>query len=278
MNRHPVPAIRRGVDPPRSYSDGVAAGEIGCWWGHTDKGVVVEVRCPRSVEHHLWSRWPPRGLHRTSTEPAEVRLRLEVRVDWTTGETLAVVDGAVMPGAWERIESDLALFASEHLAGLVAVHAAVVVHDGRAVVLPGVSGSGKSTLSVAATAAGLTLLSDEYALVDPSSGAVTGWVRPVRLRRPGGVIERLDLAVESSPVPVALVALLRFEPGADCDWHEVPPSEGVLGLMANTVCAQSRPDESFDAALAVMRSARCVSGMRGEADIAVQRLLVELDR
>ena len=59
-------------------------------------------------------------------------------------------------------------------------------------------------------------------------------------------------------------------------FRSVPGSEGVLGLMANTVCAQSRPDESFDAALAVVRGARCIAGVRGEASSAVAQLVAEL--
>ena len=50
----------------------------------------------------------------------------------------------------------------------------------------------------------------------------------------------------------------------------------VLGLLANTVCARSRPDEALDAALAIARSARAVAGPRGEAADAVVELLALL--
>lgn len=262
----------------RVYSVAVGALVTGRWWGITERGPAVEVRVPRPVEHLLEQRWPPVGLLRSHVEPADVRLTIEVRIDWEHGSTQVVVDGVEAGGGWERVESDLALFAAEHLAESVAVHAAVLVHRGRAILVPGVSGVGKSTLSVAAVAAGVAVLTDEYALVHPTTGLVTGWRRPVRLRRPGGVIERLDLAVESPPVPVGLVALVRFERGAVDQWADITAADAVLGLMANTVCARSRPDESFDAALAIARGARAVSGVRGEAEVAIAELVALLDR
>lgn len=89
------------------------------------------------------------------------------------GEPTVTVDNAQSPGGWDRVESELALFAAERLENLVAVHAALILRQGRALLVPGPSYSGKSTLAVAAAAAGAAVLSDEYALVDPASGLVT---------------------------------------------------------------------------------------------------------
>lgn len=68
----------------------------------------------------------------------------------------------------DRVESELALFAAERLAGQVAVHSAAIAMRGRVLLVPGPTGVGKSSLCAAAAAeAGATVLSDEYALVDP---------------------------------------------------------------------------------------------------------------
>ena len=185
-------------------------------------------------------------------------------------------DGGLARGR-DRVESELALFTSERLTGLVAVHAAVIAQESKALIVPGTSGAGKSSLAVAAAAAGAVVLSDEYALIDPTSGLVTGWRRAVRVRQPGGGVDRLDLATESGPIPVGLIALVAYAGVSAQSWAPISRAEAVLGLLANTVCARSRPDEALDAALAIARPARAVAGPRGEAADAIVELLELLD-
>lgn len=232
-----------------------------------DDGAVVEIAVHPSLADALVERWPPVGLAWRERPMDEVVHRVIVGV---------ADDFPGQQRAWDRVESDLALFASERLAGLVAVHAAVIVSGSLALLVPGASGVGKSTLCVAAAAAGAAVLTDEYALLDPASGLVSGWRRRVRVRQPGGGVDRLDLAVESGPVQVGLLAFLAHAPDSAPTWAPITGAEAVLGLLANTVCAQSRPDEALDAALAVARSARAVAGSRGEAADTVVELLALL--
>jgi hypothetical protein len=100
----------------------------------------------------------------------------------------------------------------------------------------------------------------------------------VRLRRPDGTEERVDLAEPSEPLPVGLVASVTYRPGTTNDWVPAGASEVVLDLLANTIVARTRPDAALDAALAVSRNARAVTGTRGDADEAVAALLALLDR
>lgn len=239
-------------------------------WGITDDGSAIAVVHPLGSAAELIDRWPPIGMRRVDEWSGPVERRLEVSIGGST--VRAAVDGTPSPGGWDRVESELALFAAAHLQHLVAVHAAAFVLDGRCVVVPGPSGAGKSTLCVAAARAGATVLTDEYVLVDPSSGLVTGWHRPVRMRRATGGADRLALVAEHGPVPVSLVALLVHRPGGGTDWRTIPAAEAVVGLLANTVCAQLRPDDSFDAALALARHSHAVDGVRGDASEAVARL------
>jgi hypothetical protein len=256
-------------------------------WGVADDGAVVSVEVPADLAHLLDPRWPPLGLARLDAgrdagrdadPPRPPARHLAITVGPATGDATLTVDGEASHGGWDRLESELAIFAAERLAGLVAVHAAVVVHRRRTLVLPGASGVGKSTLCVAAAALGASVLTDEYALVEPATGRVTGWPRPVRLRRRDGTVDRIDLTVPSPPAAVHLVALLTHDAAAGSAWQPVAAADAVLGLLANTVCARSRPDESLDAALAIGRSARVVAGTRGEATAAIRDLLAELDR
>lgn len=250
------PRYHRVVDSP-------SVDLVRCW-GMADDGAVVEVAVHPGLADALDERWPPVGLARCDRPVGPVAHRVIVSAADQLGEP--------RPG-WDRVESDLALFSCERLAGLVAVHAAVIVRGGKALVVPGASGVGKSTLCVAAAAAGAEILTDEYALIDPTSGLVTGWRRRVRIRRAGGGVDRLDLAVESEPVQVGLLAFLAHATSPEPSWAPITGAEAVLGLLANTVCAQSRPDEALDAALVVARTARAVAGSRGEAADAIVELL-----
>lgn len=61
-------------------------------------------------------------------------------------------------------------------------HSAVLAKGDVAVLLPAPPGSGKSTLCAALMLSGWRLLSDELALIDPQSGRVVPFVRPVSLK------------------------------------------------------------------------------------------------
>ena len=64
----------------------------------------------------------------------------------------------------------------------VAMHAAVVERNGRAVIVSGESGAGKSTLCAALVLDGWRLLSDEFALIDPDTHTLSPLPRPVSLK------------------------------------------------------------------------------------------------
>lgn len=65
--------------------------------------------------------------------------------------------------------------------GLLPVHAAVAVREGRATALAGRSGVGKSTTLWRALGAGWAPLAEDFAWLDPGSGLVHGWDRGLRL-------------------------------------------------------------------------------------------------
>jgi hypothetical protein len=251
--------------------------------GRTDDGALVEVTLPGDepgTEEDLHDedlaeldrRWPPAGLDRIERAPDDTAIDRRMRV---TGRTTA---------AWDRIESELGLFAAERLERLVAVHAALAVVDGRAIVLPGRSFAGKTTLGVALAAAGAVLASDEYTLVDPTDGLVIGWSRPARIRVGVGDSRREPVAAAIPPTPVALVALLRYDatipvehPGMDgaegpVRIRPISRADAVVAILDETVCARSRPDESLDAAIH-LSAAEVVTGTRGDAEQAAVWLL-----
>lgn len=64
----------------------------------------------------------------------------------------------------------------------LAIHAAVLERDGKALIMPAPPGAGKSTLCAALMLEGWRLLSDEMCLVDLTHGHIVPFVRPVSLK------------------------------------------------------------------------------------------------
>ena len=98
------------------------------------------------------------------------------------------------------------------------IHAAVVAKAGRALILPGEPGAGKSTLCAALVSRGWRLLSDEMALIDPGSLAITPIPRPIGLKNESIAImqafgDRQDIGPPVADTAKGTVAHMR--PPAD---------------------------------------------------------------
>lgn len=74
------------------------------------------------------------------------------------------------------------------------LHAAAVERDGRAIVMTGESGAGKSTLAALLQARGWRLMADEFVLLEPTSGLVHPFPRPVSLKNAA-----IDVAAATFP-------------------------------------------------------------------------------
>jgi hypothetical protein len=183
---------------------------------------------------------------------------------------------------FEPLESDLQLYVAEATRQKVFVHAGVVGWRGRAILLPGRSFAGKSTLVAALVRAGATYYSDEYAVLD-ARGRVHPYPKLLSIRegareRPGKwPPEALGGRSGNQPLPVGLIAVCEYRPGARWRPRPLSPGQAVLALLANTVPARTRPA----AALAVLHQAAAgatvLRGVRGEADHLVGAILQNLD-
>ena len=69
--------------------------------------------------------------------------------------------------------------------GGMALHAAALSRDGRAVILPGRSGAGKSTLSTWLTRRGFNYLTDELVFIRENSRNVEYFTRPINIKKWG---------------------------------------------------------------------------------------------
>jgi hypothetical protein len=245
-------------------------------WGRADDGALVRINLDKAAADAVRARqgnpdqpdpsrepwWPPMGLAVVGDPGprAEVAATHHASTDddWT----------------WDRLESDLGLFAAERLDGLVAVHAALILAGDVVVVVPGRSFTGKTSLCVAALDAGYTVLSDEYCLVHPGGDVVGGWPRRLRVRGEDGAVTRRDGPVVHDPVVPTLVAALSYDAeSSGLDIEAMSPGDVTIALLDNTVCGASRPTFAFDAAVAVARRVPGVRGTRGEAAGALEALI-----
>ena len=205
------------------------------------------------------SYWPPMGVDVTETPPGLVER--EFSVDLASEDSLV------------RFESDFGLYVSEKLPGLVAVHAALLHVDDAVVIVPGSSGVGKSSLCVAAMEAGWEVWSDEYCLINTTTGEVSGWPRPIRQRLVGGGVRRIEHQGPVGPGVATHVLEMTYSADvSDLALEPVSPGQVAMDLMANTVCARSRAEETFRATTALAKKVTGFSGHRGDIASALAPL------
>lgn len=267
-----------GDGPPRSAKELAPGGypidpSLERRWGIAENGDSYEVAVRPHLIDELRRRWPPLGLERRSTPGGPVQARIGLSDRWVVVPDAEGAGNNPPLVAWDLLERSLAVFAAHRLSRLVAVHAAVIGWHGRALVVPAVSGGGKSTLSLAAHQVGASVMSDEYALIDPETGFVTGWHRPVRILTDDGGVDRHDIAFASDPLPVGCIAFVAHEGGSANAWSEVSRGVEVGRLIAHTTCAAARPTDSLEAALFAVRSAYAVEGTWADAAVSVEPLL-----
>jgi HprK-related kinase A len=100
------------------------------------------------------------------------------------------------------------------------IHAGIVEKHGAAFILPAPPGSGKSTLTAGLISRGWRLLSDELALIDPSSGLVFPIARPVALKN-----ESID--VIRNFIPGAIIGPVAWHKTKGTIAHLKPPADSV---------------------------------------------------
>jgi hypothetical protein len=161
----------------------------------------------------------------------------------------------------------------------VFVHAGAVAHRGRGIVVPGDSFAGKTSLVAALVRAGAEYCSDEYAVLD-TRGRLHPFAKPLSLRervyQTDHTVESLGGRTAEEPVPVGMVVLTRFEPGAVWRPRRLSSGEAVLGLLSHTVPAQTRPAHVMPTLTRACAAALALAGERGEADDVAHSLLSEL--
>jgi hypothetical protein len=176
------------------------------------------------------------------------------------------------------IDSELRRHVADNATKGFFIHAGVVAHHGRAIVMPGDSFSGKTTLVAELVRAGAAYYSDEYAVID-AQGLVHPYARPLSIRRPRphnndrSLVESLGGKAGVDPVPVGVIAAITYHPDADFSPERRSAGQGMLTLLAHSAVAHEHPQETLAAAREAASRALVVEGDRGEAADAAPALL-----
>lgn len=197
-----------------------------------------------------------------------------------TFEGAPVIEHATRSLALTMLDAEIRLFVAARAQDRWFVHAGAVVIDGRALLIPGESFSGKTTLVAALVQAGARYYSDEYAVLD-EGGLVHPYPRPLRLRRGDGLApgQRLDAdlgSADSESAAVGAIALTRYRPGFEWKPRRVSRGQGIVALMAQTIPARERPEQSLRVLGRAVTAATVLEGDRGEAASVAEALVDEL--
>lgn len=182
---------------------------------------------------------------------------------------------------FDALESDLRSYVAEMAPRRLFVHAGVVGWRGKAILIPGRSHSGKSRLVEALVRAGAAYASDEYAVFD-RRGRVHPFPAPLMLRGDGEprkkyAVDQLGGHVVEGGLPVGLVVVSRYRPGARWRPRRLTEGQGLLALLDNTIPARRRPRDALAILGRVVSRARVLKGPRGEAAEAARFILEQVN-
>ena len=167
------------------------------------------------------------------------------------------------------------------------LHAAVLERGGRALVMPAPSGSGKSTLCAALLFHGWRLLSDELALIEPTTGLLVPLPRAVSLKnasieviqsfagdamrfgsvvrdtskgRVGHFAPPLDAVQRGSERALpGWIVFPRFEAGAPADLAPLPRGQTLMRLIDNAFNYNVHRHVGFEALANLVQASACYS-------------------
>jgi hypothetical protein len=188
-----------------------------------------------------------------------------------------VTKGIDLDFALTLLEAQIRIVIGMRAPNRIFVHAGVVAHEGRAIVVPGRSFAGKTTLVLELVQAGALYYSDEFAVLD-EQGLVHPFAKPVSVRGEDQVqsdhdIGRFGGIAGDEALEVSAVVFTHYSAGAEWDPIELSPGRGALAMFANTLAAMARSEEAMRTIKLAVEGAVLLEGERGEASDMAPSLL-----
>jgi hypothetical protein len=237
---------------------------------------------PTSACRARGSAGAPFAVVEDTRQPGVHRYRLTT----STGDSQSF---ACVADALAYLEYLLTAAAAGRLGSNLLLHAAVVVANSAALVVPGASGQGKSTLTTALSTSGFRYLSDELGVVDPDSLAVRPFLKPICLKdggwhalRPSPSLAGALHAMRADGVrvhylppphpcrpsesfPIRYVVIPNRTPGAMVELRPVSRAHTLGELARHSLNLPRHGSRGIDALAAVVESAGCYILTYGDA-------------
>jgi hypothetical protein len=195
---------------------------------------------------------------------------------FTRGDS-PVTKGLDLEFALMLLDNQLRIYVGLQAPNRIFVHAGVVAHRGRAIVIPGLSFAGKTTLVLALVRAGAIYYSDEFAVID-ERGLVHPYAKSLSVRDRDKVqsdhhVDRFGGTAGDEPLRIGAVVLTTYRAGAAWAPRRLTPGRGVLAMLANTLAVLKRSEEAVRIIRRAIDGAVVLEGERGEAVELAPRLL-----
>lgn len=180
------------------------------------------------------------------------------------------------------LETQLDLFLAESVKEFLLLHAGVVSRNGAGIILPGPSGSGKSSLTLALVGLGYSYLSDEFAAVEPSTGEVHAFPKPISIKNTSvfpelasrkdlwsGPEENYEEAVwyihpedvvpnsVGRQAPIRYIIFPRYDASAPLTLQSISPSDAIKELINNSINFSSLGKGGLHILARLVREAEC---------------------
>lgn len=261
-----------------------------------DQATSIEATGPRAEE---LVELACRHLDRCAV-PAEVSLRVDARgVDAGVFELTSKAGRLLAtksPGELvDRLVFELTFRLVDKSRGGAHVHGALVVRDGRGILVPGESGVGKSTLTAELVRRGWLHATDELAYVPAGTFDASGFARPIHLK-PGSRALGDALGLEDGlhcirseigdfvhpeafggarhrgAVVVVAIAFVRWAPNGDESVLRATPPSATFGLRQALMNARNLPAAGVTEAARLARAIPAVNVTYRSFDFAARAL------
>ena len=172
---------------------------------------------------------------------------------------------------FKYFDSIIRVAVGEYAVERVFLHAGVVAWRGRAILIPADSYKGKSTLVTELVRRGAEYYSDEFAILD-ADGLVSPFARPIAMRTTDGRFTPYEIELDSlgattgiKPIPVGVILLTGYKPGARWRPEILTPGLGIIDLMPYTLSIRHAPEFSLSVLNKIARHAIIIRSLRGSA-------------
>lgn len=253
------------------------------WLRFAFYGVPVSVACPDAETAVLLET--VYGAFGTPPDPGPGQAALAYAVERTAegGFVLRRDAGEPVHAASDGLflfhfEKDLTIALQRRRADLYFLHAAALERDGRGLLLVAESGAGKSTTTWGLLHHGFRYASDELAPIDLARREVHGFPHALCLKTdppgpyplPPGTLRtsrtrHVPVSLMPSPLapePFAPDAIVFVQYRPELDRPTLAPlgqAEAAARLYVQALNPLAHPEDGLDAALAIVRGARCLS-------------------